>query len=114
MTMATLIKKNIQFGAGLQFQRFRYSKIIIMVGSMAECRQTWCWRSREFYILICRLQETMSHTGHSSKPTSPTRPHLLIVPPPMAKYSNTRICGGHSYLVAHHKWYALVTAKPLL
>jgi hypothetical protein len=24
------------------------------VGSMAACRQTWCWKSREFYILIWR------------------------------------------------------------
>jgi hypothetical protein len=26
--------------------------IIIMVGSMALCRQVWCWRSEESYILI--------------------------------------------------------------
>jgi hypothetical protein len=26
--------------------------IIIMAGSMAVFRQTWCWRSQEFYILI--------------------------------------------------------------
>ena len=25
--------------------------IIVMVGSVASCRQTWCWRSQEFYIL---------------------------------------------------------------
>ena len=33
-----------------------------MVGSMAVCRQTWCWRSREFY--ICSQQkETVENTG---------------------------------------------------
>lgn len=26
--------------------------VIIKVGSMAAWRQTWCWKSREFYILI--------------------------------------------------------------
>jgi hypothetical protein len=28
-----------------------------MVGSMAVFRQTWSWRSLEFYISICRQQE---------------------------------------------------------
>ena len=51
--------------------------IIITVGNMAVCRQTWCWRSREFYILIHRQpKETVCQTGHSlsiyetSEPTS--------------------------------------------
>jgi len=28
-----------------------------MKGGMAASRQTWCWRSREFYILIHRQQK---------------------------------------------------------
>ena len=68
-----------------------------MVGSMAACRQTWCWRRRwESYILIQRQKETVSHTGHSlsigviqaqrfNDTLPPTRPHLLIVPLPMGQ-----------------------------
>ena len=44
MTMTT--HKGHFIGDDLQSQKF------IMVGSMAACRQTWCWRSQEFYILI--------------------------------------------------------------
>ena len=32
-----------------------------MVSIMAACRQTWCWRSQEFYTLIHRQQETVCH-----------------------------------------------------
>jgi hypothetical protein len=45
MTMATL---NLGWLTVTEVQ-----SIIIMVGNMAECRQTWGWRkSREFYIWI--------------------------------------------------------------
>ena len=66
---------------------------------MAVSRQTWCWRSWEFYILIHRQQkETDCHTGcnlsigdlkaHPHSDTLPPRPHLvstssLRVPLPM-------------------------------
>jgi hypothetical protein len=60
-----------------------------MVGSMVACRQTWCRRSREFYILIRKQQETVWHMRHSlriwdhkpcphSDTPTPTRPHFLI------------------------------------
>ena len=36
--------------------------IVIMVGSMAACRQTWCWRNWEFYSWIYKQkEETVSH-----------------------------------------------------
>jgi hypothetical protein len=38
-------------GAGLQFQKF---SPLIMAGNMEAYRQTWCLRSRKFYILIWR------------------------------------------------------------
>jgi hypothetical protein len=84
--------------------------IIIMVGSMATHRQTWCWkRNWEFYKLIWRqLKETVLHTGCSlsiceinayphSDILPPTRPHFLTMPFPVAKHSNTWVYGGHSY-----------------
>ena len=46
MTKATLIKDNIQFGAGLQVKRFSQGR------NMAASRQAWCRRSSEFYIFI--------------------------------------------------------------
>ena len=60
-------------GTGLEFQIFSplllldIESIIIIAGSMATCRQAWCWRqSQEFYILIHRQQgETVCHTEHS-------------------------------------------------
>jgi hypothetical protein len=61
MTKATLIKKKHLIGAGLWFQRF---SLIIVVGSMTVCRQTWFWESEDFYILIHMCQKgTGSHTG---------------------------------------------------
>lgn len=71
MTMASLIKETIQV-TSLQFQKLspyltvsKFSPIIVMVGNMAACRQTWCWRrNSEFYILILRQQkDTVCHAG---------------------------------------------------
>jgi len=81
--------------------------IIVTVGSMVACRQTWCRRSWEFYAMIRRQQETAPlamawayvrpqsrplqwHTYSPTRPhppnkatPTPTRPHLLIVSFPM-------------------------------
>jgi hypothetical protein len=94
MTKATLIKENIEL-------RLPYRSEVqsIRAGSMAACKQTWCWRSREFYILIHSEQETVYHTRYCliiydlkahphTDALPPTRPHLLIVPLSMAKHSN--------------------------
>jgi hypothetical protein len=77
--------------------------IVIMAESMAACRQTWCWRSQEFYILINRQQETISswsiynlkahlhcHT-FLNKATPPIRPYLIIL------YSSATPCGPSIY-----------------
>ena len=62
---------------------------------MAACRQTWCWRSQEFYILILRQQkEIVFHTGWSlnigdfkvsphGNTLPPIRTHPITVPLPM-------------------------------
>ena len=63
MTVATLLKENISLGLAY---RIRGSSIILMAGSMAACRQTRCWKSPEFYILMQRQQmETVCHIGCS-------------------------------------------------
>ena len=73
---------------------------------MAACRQT-CWRSREFYILICRQQkETVCHIGnslsiynlkaHLHRDTT-TRLHFLIVPLPMGLAFRRVSLWGHTY-----------------
>jgi hypothetical protein len=65
---------------------------LIIAGSIAACKQTWCWRNQEFYILILRqprgdwlLQVTRSRLliphwmeldHRTSKPT-PTVTHIL-------------------------------------
>jgi len=71
-----------------------------MVGSMAVSRQTWCWRSLEFYALIFRQPGWDSFTLRRARvpaglsiclqvATMPTKPHLLIVPIPTDQtYSN--------------------------
>jgi hypothetical protein len=72
--------------------------IIIMVGNVAVCRQTWCCRrSWEFYILLRRRQkETVFHTrwslsignfkAHPHSDTLPlTRSDFLIVPLPVGQ-----------------------------
>ena len=82
---------------------------------MALCRQTRCWRSLEFYILIHRQQKkTVCHTECSlcigdlkahlhSNTLPPTRPHLLIVSLPMDQaFKHTSLHGLTAYwLVAH-------------
>ena len=72
-----------------------------MVGSKVECMQTWCWKGNwEFYIWIGKHQgERDTRPGLTFRnlktspqwPTyinkaksTPTRPHLLIVPHPMS------------------------------
>jgi len=66
-----------------------------MVGSMAACRQAWCWRSWELYILICQQQKSDTlgivehgrpqsppphwHTSSKKVTPPPPRPYLLIV-----------------------------------
>ena len=42
MTKATLIKANIELGLAYSV---RGLVVILMVGSMAAHRQTWCWKS---------------------------------------------------------------------
>ena len=63
---------------------------------------------------ICRQQkETVCHPGHSlsicnlkaclhSEALPPARPHLFIVPLPMAKNSNTWVYRGHAYSTPQH------------
>lgn len=60
MTMATLIKENIEMGLVYSSE---VESIIVMVGNMATCRWTWWRRSCKFYILICRQSETVCHNG---------------------------------------------------
>jgi hypothetical protein len=53
--MATPIKENIYVGLAYSSE---VPSMIVIVGSMVACRQTWCWRtSREFNIWIHRQQE---------------------------------------------------------
>jgi hypothetical protein len=82
-----------------------------MAGNTATCRQTWYRRSWEFYTLIHRQHKGPCDTvgvtwaQETSKPTStvsPTRPHLLIVPLPMAKHPNSWVYGGQTYS-SHHR-----------
>ena len=95
MTTESLKKENFSLGmaTGSEVQ-----SIIVMVGSMAECRQIWCCRgSWEFYIQICRQQEERETLGLAwvfeilkltlSDALLPTRPHLLVL-------SNSA-CGNH-------------------
>jgi hypothetical protein len=50
MIMATLVKENIIVS--------EVQSISDLAGSMAACRQTWCWRSsHQFYIQIHRQQK---------------------------------------------------------
>jgi hypothetical protein len=51
MTKATLIRKTFNWG-WITLLEVQY--IIIMVGSMAACRQIRCCRRSKFYILIFR------------------------------------------------------------
>ena len=85
--------------------------IIVMERSMVVFRQTWCWRSWEFYILIHRQQKgTVCHTGCSLRlgdlqvqPQSDfiQEDHLLIVLLPMGQHSNIGVRGSHSYSNLH-------------
>lgn len=90
---ATLIKENISLGLSYSWE---VEFIVIMAGSMVAHRQTCCWRSQEFYVLIWRQWEDwtcftlgVAWAFKSSKPHLHsdifplTRPHLLIVPVPM-------------------------------
>jgi hypothetical protein len=89
-----------------------------MVGSMAACRQAWCWGgSYKFYIWICRQQEeTVPHwpdlsfwdlkTWLHSDTLPPTRPHLLIVLLPGPSIQ-TRESMGTIHIQATIAWHYL-------
>jgi hypothetical protein len=93
MNKAALIRKTFSLGWLTEVQ----SIIIIMVGNMAASRQTWCWRSKEFCILIQASWEgtvfcprlSLSVGGLKahlhSDPLPLTSPHLLTVPLPMGQ-----------------------------
>ena len=86
----------------------------------------------EFYILIQRQPRgdcflhwpeperrrpqsppTQWHTSFNKIIPSPRRPHLLVVPLPMAKHSNTWIYGGQNYS-NHHSWRNLHDTKRMV
>jgi hypothetical protein len=100
-TIKTLKKKDNYLGLAYSSE---VQPIIIIVESMAVCRQTWYWRrSWEFYTVIHRQQKVKCKTSEStaqwhsssSKATpTPTKPHLLIVPLPMDLW-------GHFYSNHH-------------
>ena len=83
-----------------------------MAGSMAACGQAWCW-SWEFYLLIDSCRRRLFHIGplwglppqwhtFSNKTTStPKRTHLLMLPVPMVKHSNTWVYENHIYSNHH-------------
>lgn len=54
MTKATLTTKQTFSRGWLTVSKVQSG---IMIGSMAACRQTWCWKSQGFYILIQRQLE---------------------------------------------------------
>ena len=55
MTIATLMKENIELGLAYSSEVW---SIIAMVGNTVACQQTWCWSgSWEFYIQMSRQQE---------------------------------------------------------
>jgi len=63
MAMATLVKENISLG---WLRVSDVQSIIIMMGSMEACKQTWCWRgAEEFSILVHRQQERLFCIRHS-------------------------------------------------
>jgi hypothetical protein len=62
MMTTTLIKGNISLGLAY---RSEVQSIIIMVGSMVACRQTWCWGRRVLCPNPRAAEETVSHSGCS-------------------------------------------------
>lgn len=78
----------------------RFSLLFNMVGNMAMCSQMCCWEGNwELYIFS--KQKEMTWASEMSKPcwgqhdiVPQVRPHHLIVPLPIDKYSNTRVSGG--------------------
>lgn len=64
--------------------------VVIRVGSMAGCRQAWCWiGSREFYIWILRQQEDRESYWARlglSKPQSPPPSFNKITPIPVNRH----------------------------
>lgn len=91
---------NHSVGAGSQFQRYIISL-------------SW-W---EGWQLVGNTKETVCHTRQSLsiqdlKACLPSdivpliMPHLHIVPFPMGRHLNTRVCGGHSYS-NHHRPFLL-------
>ena len=75
-----------------------------MVGNMEACRQTWCWKSQEFYILIQRSQkETLFCTEQSPRTGVDPKAHthndiLPLTKPHHLQQSHT------SYGVCHSLW----------
>jgi hypothetical protein len=102
---------------------FREFFIIIMAGSMAACRQcagrhgaggaksstSWSTGSRRRLCPTWGIawaymwpQAPYSPTSHDTLP--PARPHLLLVPLPIAKHSQAWVSGGHTYSNHHKRW----------
>lgn len=88
MTKPTLRKESIELGLAHASDA---QSIVAMAGSMAACRQTWCWRRAESSVSGSggsRKRETLEHLKPQSPLTPsdtlpPTRPLLLIVPFPV-------------------------------
>lgn len=91
-----------------------------MVHNTPVCRQTWCWTSPKFYILIYWQQKVtvphwaeLKHIYMTPTPTFILTHFLqqskaycnmattLIVPLPRAKHSSTWVYGGHTYSNQH-------------
>ena len=70
------------FSWGGLLNSFRGSFPLIMEGSMAACRQRWCW-SRECYILQTkRSRLTVNAEGSLSRRDLKARPQSDTLPPP--------------------------------
>ena len=86
MTIATLIRKTFNWGGSLIVPKVQ--SVIIMMGSMETCKQTWCWLqlvgNREGSVAAGVLLSITELKGHSYSDTlPPTRPYLLIVSFPL-------------------------------
>ena len=106
---------------------------------MAACRQTWCWRSQELYILILRQPRRLKfHLGQSlslgdlnttlrahplNNPLSPTMLPLLMVTPPVGQtfkhkslwgpnlFTPSGAWGGHSHSIHRRRQRWLQRAR---
>ena len=106
--------------AGLQFQRF--SPLSSWWEAWASCRQTWCWRSQEFYILIQRQIEEDSllqaarrrvfphwvELEHSTSKSTPTMTYFLQqghTSSNKATSPNSVILYGQTFKPPHTIWW---------